>query len=463
MVLAGAGSLGLGLMVVLLLKGPTLALAVPIGLVLAGSVVIYPFLGLFLVILFSHLDALANILLEELPISGLKVLTFLTLAGVVLNSAREPRRERLGTDELALRLAVLFGVALLVSSVFAEHLDLAANSLRRSLSLLVLFYLVIRLTQTLRKVEILLVTIVVATLLSSLIVVWDFFHEGLLVTSLNEGEAPSGTNPSATSGATNLAPTHAATMLLAGTTLSLMLALRIPRWRLLAGLTALVGGAAQVLTFARAATLVFAFALVWYLFKFRGDHRFPLVLGTFLVIAAGVIPFIPDDYWVTMSKIGDIGSGFSSDLSLRRRMAYHVIGFDLLAQHPLLGVGPGNFGTFFIEEEYRWVPGRTLVPRAMHNMYLSVAVEAGLVAVACFAGMLLAALWGLVRVLKHARSEEARLLAETLLFSSVSFFLVSASVPNLFNKYTWVLPGLAVALARIALPTKADTPSSGRG
>ena len=69
---------------------------------------------------------------------------------------------------------------------------------------------------------------------------------------------------------------------------------------------------------------------------------------------------------------------------------------------------------------------------------------------------MLTAFWGLVRVLKHAQSDYARRLAEALLFSFVAFFLVSASAPNEYNKYTWVLSGLAVALARISLPKKGE-------
>ena len=172
MVLAGAGLLAATL-IVSLAMAPLLALVVPVGLFVGVAVVLHPFLGLFLVVFFSQLDALAAVLFQEFPVSGVKILTFLTLSGVLVSSYREPRRERLGPDELALRLAVMFGVVVLISLPFAGDIELGLVSTQRLLSLLLLFYLTILLARTPWQIEILMLAIVTATLISSPIVMWD--------------------------------------------------------------------------------------------------------------------------------------------------------------------------------------------------------------------------------------------------------------------------------------------------
>jgi O-antigen ligase len=80
----------------------------------------------------------------------------------------------------------------------------------------------------------------------------------------------------------------------------------------------------------------------------------------------------------------------------------------VLAEHPLLGVGPGNYKVHYMDPDYRWMPGRGVVPRQLHNMYLEVATETGVVGFVLFAGMLFLALRSLNRVRKSGPTRERR-------------------------------------------------------
>jgi len=116
----------------------------------------------------------------------------------------------------------------------------------------------------------------------------------------------------------------------------------------------------------------------------------------------------------------------------------------------MLGVGPDNFRIEYTNPEYRWMPGRTFTTRALHNMYLSVAVETGLLGFACFATLLVVALGGLLDSSRHSPSPGARILGEAICFACVPYFVLCLGLPAETSKYTWVLMGLAVALSRTA-------------
>lgn len=423
-----------------------LAVALPVGLAGAALIVRRPFLGIWLIVLFTQLDAVAGLIFSGLPVSGVKILTGLTLVGVALASYREPRRERLGPDDPVLRLAVLFGVVLLASFLFVEDRTLGVWSMRRLISLLLLLYLTVRLVKSIDLVRGVVFAVLVSTLISALVVVADWVLGSHLVSQAQAAVASEWQGIARSSGASDYNPTTAATMLLTGTACALMLLLRWPRWRALTGVTVLAGSAAIVLSYARSSGLVFALLLLWLLYKLRTHRRFPALVAGGLLAVALAIAVVPGSYWERQASLTDL----RSDISLRRRLGYNVIGMHILAARPLLGVGPGNYKVHYMNPEFRWMPGRGVVPRQLHNMYLEVATETGLLGFACFGGMLFLALRSLNRARHRGSSRETRVFGEALHFAFVGLLLASLFVPNEYNKYVWIFTGLGVALGRIA-------------
>lgn len=421
------------------------AAAVPIALVVVGVVAFYPFLGLLGVVIFTQLDAIANMISEEIPFSVIKILTFVAFGGMMVQSYREPRSERFGPDELGFRFVLLFCLAVAISFPLSQHIESAVWSVETLIGQVVLFYLTIRLVRTQRQVDLLIVAVLASTLFSSCIAVLDIvLGENLLstseaaVTSQWEGE-------SRTSGASDYDPTSTATMLLAGTTLAIFMSVKTVRLIWLTLPTALIGSAAIMLTFARSGAVVYAIAIAWLFLKFRRDRHFPAVVIIGLMVGASTIPFVPLDYWDRIASLQE----FETDISLQRRLAYNLIGVELLIDNPVLGVGPGNFRVHFIDEKFRWYDGRTLRPRQLHNMYLSIAVETGLLGLSGFLGMILVAVFAVTKVWKHGSTRQIRLQAEAFHFCLVSFLIACVFVPNQYNKYTWLLTALAIAMARV--------------
>jgi len=456
-----SGSFFFALLVIIVIKklSLTYALAIPVGLVGAGVVVFIPFIGLMLVALFTQLDALANLLFGELPISGIKVLTFFTLAGVVLNLYRTARRQRLGNDELILRLAVLFGCVLVVSSFFAKYPDPTLHSLTRFISLLVLLYLTIYLVRTQKQVEWIFLCIIGSTAFSAIIILYDWKFGGNLLATSDAAVSASWQGLSRSTGASDYDATASAGMALTGTTLAMFYGIRLRRWLYLTIPTIALGSAAVILSFARSAALCYAIAAIWLILKFYRDRRLPLVIVTAAVLVAGAIPLIPNAFWDRIQTLQE----FQSDNSMMRRLSYNLTGLDMVVRNPVFGVGPGNFRFHYIDPQYRFVPGRVMVPKRLSNMYLEVAAEVGLIGAAVFGGMLLTGFVGLIRVRRHGVTQEMREQAEALQYTFVTYLIISLFAIGTYNKYTWILLGLTAVVTRIGLSPGEDQNRAANG
>jgi O-antigen ligase len=165
-----------------------------------------------------------------------------------------------------------------------------------------------------------------------------------------------------------------------------------------------------------------------------------------LLLGIVLLALLPATYWTRLSALTDPGK----DWTLTRRISYHVVALDLVQTHPFLGVGPANFRDRYVGSEYRWIPGRTLTPRDLHNLYLGVLVESGIIGFVFFVGFLGAVLIGLRETARHAEDSELRLLAEAVHFATVGYLIACATVPALTSKYLWVLAGTGAAVSGAA-------------
>ncbi len=432
-----------------------LVVAVPVALIGGIMVVLRPYYAIWFIAFFTQLDALMALLFAALP--AIKLMTALAILGILVTSHRTRFRDRWGKDEPILRLAALFSLGMLMSTFFIKDTELALWSLRRLGSLVVLLYLTVYLVRTMSQVKAIVFALVISTLMSSTILIADYTMGTHLVASDYAALEAEYMGMSRNSGGSNYNPTTAATMTLTGTALAALLFMQgfgDWKWRTLTGATVVIGSVGVVLSYARSAALVYGILLVWLLWKYRKHPRIPALLGGALVMALVILPLIPSTYWERLGTLTD----FNSDFTLWRRYGYNLIGVYLVASHPLLGVGPGQFQYHYLDPQYRFIPGRGLLSRQLHNMYLEVASEFGLVGAALFIGILLYGVWLLNKLRRDGPTPEVRILADSLHFAYWGFMMVSVFVPNEYNKFTWLLPGVAVALynATKLIPRRTD-------
>jgi hypothetical protein len=130
------------------------------------------------------------------------------------------------------------------------------------------------------------------------------------------------------------------------------------------------------------------------------------------------------------------------DMSPRRAdqlLAWRTV----FAEHPLLGVGPGGFAATIP----KLVPGG--LAQEMHNSYLGVLAETGIVGSLLMFGLLAAAMARSVTFLRRtrrARDPEALMAARALLVSYLSLLLYGMLNYGLRQRHFWFVIALAVTL-----------------
>jgi O-antigen ligase len=412
----------------------------------AVGVVLHPFAGLLLVVFGSQTNGLIErVLPSSIESSALEAVALAVLAGVIASGFREPRERRLSLDSPVMRLAIVFFCLSVLSALFADNTTLAIEGLRKRLNLLVLFWLIVRLVDSERRFRAVILAVVLSTLVSAGLATFGF-ATGIQAVPTIDPDTGMVISSTRQAGAASSNPATSSRLMLAGTALAAVLAIRLRKRRALYAATALIGTAGIMVTFTRSTLLVMMIGAVWMLFKMR-RHRHVVAIGVAAALVFSIVLALAPAYlW---DRVGHLGSR-GSDLTLDRRVGYHLIGLDLLGRNPVLGVGPQNFRWHYLDFEYRSMPGRFLEKRDLHNMYLSVPVETGLVGFVCFAAMLIVAVRGLMRVRRRGGEADLPAYAEAMEFSFTLLLIAAAFGAMETSKFLWIFLGLAVAIDRIS-------------
>jgi O-antigen ligase len=174
-------------------------------------------------------------------------------------------------------------------------------------------------------------------------------------------------------------------------------------------------------------------------------RRAPGPAAAVLVIACGVVPFLPAGYIDRLNTITDISADPTG--SAQGRWSDFQLAAEVVAQNPVVGVGLGQdiLALDRLRDRPTW--------RSVHNAYLEYAVDLGVPGVLLFIGLLVASLRSAREVELHSE-REPRLRDLSLMASGVRIalaaFLVGAFFhPIAYQFYFFCVTGLAVALKRV--------------
>ncbi len=421
--------------------------AIPAGGVSFSELGFGAFLGLLVV---AQIDAVGNRLIGAvLPVSAYSALYALTAALALFAWAGDRGTRLSGLPAPGVRLAAALLLWALIAWALCRYGEPGWEYLKdfaKAVGLLMVAALIVDTPQRLRAA---LWALAGAGIVSALVVYGDSIT-GIRLFSTSEAATTASFGGLARSaGGSDENPTTAAHMLLVSTAILLGLFAAVQGARMAAAVGIAICLGAISLMAARSAIIGLLPALAVFLFVLRKERVFPLILlGTAAVVAAVLV--VSPALLERLVALVD----WSADPTLVRRTTYLTVGADLFQQSPIWGIGPGNYPLYFVGDEYRFLPGRTLVMRELHNTYLDVAVELGLVGLLLFLALVGTALVetrsAFVAGAESLSADGLALLLALLALLAASFFM-----PNKDMRYLWLLLGLALQCGRLARARRA--------
>jgi O-antigen ligase len=242
---------------------------------------------------------------------------------------------------------------------------------------------------------------------------------------------------------------------------------RLSRWIVAGmGVMALMG---VVLTMSRGALVAIGIlaALVSLFGWIKPSRLTASVIGGLILV-----PLIAPFYLERMSSIASVTALRSAndvsaaDGAIRGRATEMLAALHVFLDHPVLGVGPGQFGPFYVREysENPDIQFRTLTAqRRAHSLYLELAAENGALGLTVFMAIavtLLVRLWQARKALLD-RAPHLADLATACWLSLVMYLCTGAFLHLSYQRYYWLLVAIAAAaLYVIPSPTSIRTARS---
>ena len=191
----------------------------------------------------------------------------------------------------------------------------------------------------------------------------------------------------------------------------------------------------------------------------------PVEIGILLLAGVALLRFVPDTYMTRILSVADLFSGQSdvrSEVSFRGRASELLVGMYMFADHPVLGVGVGNYPTLYQQYSRQIGYDPRTEAREPHNLYLEVASENGMAGLLIFGAIL----WSVFSSLQNARTafRDAGLHTEADMVASLSIAMtgyLSAAffIHGAYPRFFYLLIGIALSLPQIVQNTLAhDAP-----
>lgn len=211
--------------------------------------------------------------------------------------------------------------------------------------------------------------------------------------------------------------------------------------------------AAIGLTFSRGAYLGAVIVLGVYAMYLRLDARYVLILpliGALLYVA-------PPEFRARFGTLDEVlpgnSAGAYADGSIQGRTVKAEIALTMAADHPIFGVGRGNYRLHYRDYINEIEGAGSNTERDAHSLYLEVAAEQGMIGLAIFIG-LLATVWGRLRkaelLFNAADDYRMAALAVAVKVGFLGYLVTSLFLHGAYGYMLWLQVGMAVALVVIA-------------
>ena len=217
-----------------------------------------------------------------------------------------------------------------------------------------------------------------------------------------------------------------------------------------------------LLTFSRGAFvgIVFITLLMVYMryIKLQQVFVFSLLFALVLFLVVPDFAVRIQSFASAESLLSDQGAA-QTDYSLRNRFAENLAALHAFLDHPLIGVGPGQYPVFYSTE---YVNKLGMVNqdqnRRAHNLYLELAAETGILGILIFLVILSSITWPLWKISRRWSFEYPDLanIASSFVLSMFGYMVTGVFLQLAFQRYFWILIALSSATIRVLVKEGAD-------
>ncbi len=226
--------------------------------------------------------------------------------------------------------------------------------------------------------------------------------------------------------------------------------------RIAAAWSLTVSSLSIIFTFSRGGAIALG-VVVAGIILYRRPRPFELILIGLLVI--GVFAALPDQYSARMNTLTQLVTGQADvreEVSIRGRMSELLVAWQMFTEHPILGVGVGNYPQFYQSYSRKIGLDPRTENREPHNLFLEVAAETGLVGLLVFGLVLYFSFRGihLAQLLfsKVGLKTDAGLV-NMFGIGLMGYLTAALFIHGAYPRYFWLLVGLALSLPQAAKNT----------
>jgi putative inorganic carbon (HCO3(-)) transporter len=210
---------------------------------------------------------------------------------------------------------------------------------------------------------------------------------------------------------------------------------RLPVRAIAAG-AALAIASGVALTFSRGAVVGLAIALLIAVVLRVVHRRQVLILAAGAIIVVLLFPGL----LIRLATLDPTSA--AADAAIQGRSTENAAAALAFLDHPILGVGPGLFPTYYQTYAQTIGVGLHAGTREAHNLYLGLAAETGLAGVAAFGCVLFVTFRSLLQA-RRLQGDPIEPIATALLLSLVIFLTTSLFLHLAYERYFWLLMALA--------------------
>jgi len=233
--------------------------------------------------------------------------------------------------------------------------------------------------------------------------------------------------------------------------------------KILAGLAGVLSTLTVIFTFSRGGFLatVVALAILFIIYPPR-----PLQLVVIIGLGIGLFSLIPPTYFDRILSLKALlpnnsgGIDVRSDNAIQGRASQNLTALAMIKDSPLVGIGLNNFAYRYPEfsKEIGLAPSAS--NRSLHNLYLEVATETGILGLSVFSLIIWFSIRSILsarrKFLEAAEVEYARL-ATGLAIGFVGYLIAAFFIHAAFPRYFYLLLGIIFSLPAIAEQARRET------